>query len=86
MVIARHNILRRKGQFSGIDFRTAHPALEIRAAARTAVKCWRKSPGRLRPARIFSMQNGACVAKLSVSAVRKICPPPSLYEPSMVSI
>src|SRR6266508_189840 len=55
------------------------------AAALTAVRCWRRSPGLARPARIFSIRNGVPVAIDSASAVRRICPPPSPCAPSIVS-
>src|SRR5919197_194309 len=54
-------------------------------AALTAVRCWRRSPGFERRARICSMRNGVPVTRESASAVRRICPPPSPCEPSMVS-
>src|SRR5438552_1021373 len=53
-------------------------------AALTAVRCWRNSPGFRRPARIFSMENGVPVTSESASAVRRICPPPSPCDPSIV--
>jgi hypothetical protein len=40
----------------------------------------------LRLARIFSIRNGVRVHKLRASDVRKICPPPSLWDPSIVII
>src|SRR4030095_4957516 len=54
-------------------------------AALTAVRCWRSSPGFRRPARIFSMVNGVPVTRESGSAVRRIRPPPSPWDPSIVS-
>ena len=52
-------------------------------AAFTAVRCWRKSPGRLRFARMFVMRNGLPVAMERVSDERKIWPPPSPWLPSI---
>src|SRR5262245_60704526 len=54
-------------------------------AAFTAVRCWRRSPGLFRPARIFSMVNAVPVTSESARAVRRICPPPSPCEPSIIS-
>ena len=56
------------------------------AAASTAVRCWRASPGCLRPARILSMANGWPVTSDSPSAVRSTWPPPSPNDPSRRSI
>ena len=52
------------------------------AAASTAVMCCGRSPGFSRLARIFTMRNGRPVSSESVSAVRRIWPPPSPREPS----
>ena len=41
-------------------------------AARTAVKCWRSSPGRSRRERMFSIRNGLPVARERLSDVRRI--------------
>src|SRR2546426_12660820 len=60
-------------------------AREISVAAFTAVRCCLRSPAFLRPARIFSMENGVPVTSESASAVRRICPPPSPCDPSIVT-
>src|SRR3984893_6424704 len=59
-------------------------AREISLAPFTAVRCCLRSPGFLRPARMFSMRNGLPVTSESASAVRRICPPPSPNDPSIV--
>src|SRR6266542_3085076 len=56
------------------------------AAASSAVRCWRISPGLARPARIRSMRNGVPLTSESASDVRRIWPPPSPRDPSTVSI
>src|SRR2546422_7627892 len=56
------------------------------AAAFTAVRCCRRRPGFLRPARIFSMRKGFPVTSASESEVRRIWPPPSPADPSTVSM
>src|SRR5262245_27408945 len=56
------------------------------AAAATAVRCWRSRPGFFRPERIFSIRNGLPVRRESEREVRRIWPPPSPNEPSMVMI
>lgn len=48
------------------------------------VTCWRKRPGCRRLARILSIRNGGCVRMASVSADRRIWPPPSRWERSMM--
>ena len=45
-------------------------------------RCWRWRPGLARPARMRSMRNGRPVTTLSASADRRICPPPSPWDPS----
>ena len=61
-------------------------AQEMLAAALTAVRCCRRSPGFGLPARIFSMRNGLPVTVDSASAVRRIWPPPSPNEPRVVDV
>src|SRR3990172_5701170 len=43
-------------------------------------------PGRLRPARIFTMRNGVPVTRERASDDRRIWPPPSPFAPSISSI
>ncbi len=59
-------------------------ALEIAVAAFTAVRCCRSSPGFSRLARMSVMTNGFPVTSESASDERRIWPPPSPCEPSMV--
>ena len=59
-------------------------APQISAAAFTAVRCWRIKPGLARRARICSMTKGLPVIADNDSDERRICPPPSPCDPSMV--
>src|SRR5580704_7431928 len=59
-------------------------ASQICAAALTAVRCCRSKPGFSRPARMFSIRKGWPVTMERARAVRRIWPPPSPMEPSMV--
>ena len=56
------------------------------AAARTQVRCWGRNPGLRRPARICSTRTGWPVIAASDRLVRSTWPPPSPYEPSIVSM
>jgi hypothetical protein len=53
--------------------------------ARTEVTCCAAKPGFGRPARRFSMRIGRPVIAEKLSAVRRICPPPSPWAPSITS-
>src|SRR5688572_2488737 len=55
-------------------------------AARTAARCCERRPGMGRRARIFTIWKGWPVTVERVSAVRRICPPPSPTDPSRVNI
>src|ERR1700688_2497717 len=55
-------------------------------AASTAVRCCRSKPGFCRPARICSSRNGCPVTSDNANEVRRICPPPSPCDPSIVII
>jgi hypothetical protein len=72
---------------SSVEPRTAPrtSAPPTSAAAVTAVRCWRRSPGFLRPARIFSILNGRPVARDKANEERRIWPPPSPADPSMTT-
>ncbi len=60
-------------------------AFDTAAAAWSAARCGRCSPGVVRRARIFSSANGFPVTSESASAVRTMWPPPSPFDASMVS-
>src|SRR6266481_3652781 len=53
-------------------------------AASTAVRCCFNSPGSWRLARIRSIRKGSLVTRDSANDVRRIWPPPSPWEPSIV--
>jgi len=56
------------------------------AAARTEARCCAASPGFFLFARSFSMRTGRPVMADRLNALRRICPPPSPWEPSMMSL
>lgn len=56
------------------------------AAARSAVRCCRRSPGFERPARTLTIRSGVPVTSESESDERSICPPPSPSDPSSVTM
>jgi hypothetical protein len=56
----------------------------ISAAARTAVRCCRSSPGFARRLRIPVTRTAVPVTSASAIEVRRICPPPSPTDPSML--
>ena len=64
---------------SGLNVNACEPILlpsiaawPISAAAFTAVRCWRMSPGFLRPARMLWMENGFPETRESEREVRRI--------------
>ena len=61
-------------------------ASQIRAAARTAVRCCRIKPGFFRRARIPVIENGLPSTIDNANDERRICPPPSPSDPSISSI
>ena len=66
--------------------RTLSAASQSIAAARTEVRCCAASPGFFLFARIFSMRTGRPVMTARLSVLRRICPPPSPWEPSIIRI
>ena len=66
--------------------RAGNVPMQISAAALTDVRCWRMRPGFFRPARIFFRRKDLPEIIESAREVRKIWPPPSPIEPSMIII
>eukprot|EP00959_Pyramimonas_sp_CCMP1952_P238906 4992366-Pyramimonas_sp.AAC.1 len=48
-------------------------------------KCWGRSPGLARPARMLHIRNGVPVSAARAAPLRRICPPPSPAPPSITS-
>src|SRR6478735_3183799 len=55
------------------------------AAAFTAARCWRISPGRARPARMPLIRNGVALSNERASEERSTWPPPSPIDPSITN-
>lgn len=81
----------RRGGWAGAKVSSVEPSRSpettaplIAAAALTAERCCGNNPGLRRPARMFSSRKGRVVTLDRLKAVRKIWPPPSPYDPSMM--